>query len=79
LSLLQPKIRAHSTHATCSTEFFSLHMSEPFLHVLYASQTGCAQSVAEDFGRLVAQVLAPSIRVIHFNAKNISSLRSGLV
>lgn len=54
-------------------------MSEPFLHVLYASQTGCAQSVAEDFGRLVAQVLAPSIRVIHFNAKNISSLRSGLV
>ncbi len=35
-------------------------MSEPFLHVLYASQTGCAQSVAEDFGRLVAQVCAPS-------------------
>lgn len=34
-------------------------MSEPFLHVLYASQTGCAQSVAEDFGRLVAQVRMP--------------------
>lgn len=34
-------------------------MSEPFLHVLYASQTGCAQSVAEDFGRLVAQVCVP--------------------
>ncbi len=36
-----------------------LQMSEPFLHVLYASQTGCAQSVAEDFGRLVAQVCLP--------------------